>query len=111
MKLLVDANISWRLLRTISQHFPDSVHVDSITPEIPLKDLDIWNFALEHNYMILTNDEDFFELSMFKGYPPKLIILRTGNVSTRNLSRVLINHIQEIEQFAESEDLGILEIY
>ena len=97
MKLLVDANISWRLLRTISQHFPDSVHVDNITPEIPLKDLDIWNFALEHNYMILTNDEDFFELYVFKGFPPKLIILRTGNVSTRNLSKVLIDHKLEIE--------------
>ena len=62
-------------------------------------------------YIIVTNDEDFYEFSVYKGFPPKIIILRTGNTSTQYLSKVLIDHKPEIIQFSASEDLGILEIY
>ena len=111
MKLLLDANISWRLLSLISAHFPDSVHVDNTDLHKPAKDSEIWNFALHFNYIIVTNDEDFYELSVYKGFPPKIIILRTGNTKTQYLTKVLLDHKPEIIQFAASEDQGILEIY
>ena len=111
MKLLFDANISWRLLNLILVHFPDSVHVDNTLLNKPAKDTDIWNYALQFEYIIVTNDEDFYEFSVYKGFPPKIIILRTGNTSTQYLSKVLIDHKPEIIQFSASEDLGILEIY
>jgi predicted nuclease of predicted toxin-antitoxin system len=111
MKLLLDANISWRLLSLISEHFPNSVHVEKTALNKPAKDSEIWNFALQYDYIIVTNDEDFYELSVYKGYPPKIIILRKGNMSTPYLSKVLLDHKAEIVRFAESADLGILEIY
>lgn len=47
----------------------------------------------------------------YKGFPPKIVILKTGNVSTKYLSKVLINHQPELTRFDASEDLGIFEIY
>jgi hypothetical protein len=38
MKLLSDANISWGLLSLISEHFPNSVHVDKTALNKPAKD-------------------------------------------------------------------------
>jgi predicted nuclease of predicted toxin-antitoxin system len=46
-----------------------------------------------------------------KGFPPKIIILKTGNVKTQYLADVLINQKPEIIRFAGSDDAGILEIY
>ena len=111
MKLLLDANISWRLTELIKDIFPGSVHVDKVELNIPAKDIEIWNFAKENDFIILTNDDDFFELSVFNSFPPKVIILRTGNLRTKYLLNLLQNHFVEIQDFSISGEYGILEIY
>jgi predicted nuclease of predicted toxin-antitoxin system len=111
MKLLVDANISWRLMDLIEDYFPESIHLSSTDLIAPAKDIEIWNFAFKKEYIIVTNDEDFYDLTISKGFPPKIILLRTGNLKTKYLSKVLIDHKSEIELFSSSADIGILEIY
>jgi len=59
MKLLLDANISWRLILKLKLHFEDCFHVDHIGITVPAKDIEIWNFALSNNLIIVTNDNDF----------------------------------------------------
>jgi len=110
MKLLFDANLSWRLINLLEDHFPGCAHVDMTKLTMPAKDIDIWNFAKENNYTIVTNDEDFFHLITTKGFPPKIILLRTGNQSTENVAISLINNKQEIISLIDSEDTGIIEI-
>jgi predicted nuclease of predicted toxin-antitoxin system len=78
MKLLLDANISWRLANRLKAYFEDCFHVDHIGLEIPAKDTAIWNFALTANLIIVTNDEDFLNFSNIKGFPPKIVLLRTS---------------------------------
>jgi predicted nuclease of predicted toxin-antitoxin system len=73
MKLLLEANFSWRLSIKLKQHFTDCVHVDKIDLPVPAKDTEIWNCALENQYIIVTNDEDFLNLSHVKGFPPKAL--------------------------------------
>ena len=39
MKLLLDANVSWRLISILKEHFGECVHVDDIPElEFPAKD-------------------------------------------------------------------------
>ena len=45
MKLLLDANISWKLTNILSPVFGDCSHVDHIGLKIPVEDHEIWNFA------------------------------------------------------------------
>jgi len=40
MKLLLDANLSWRMIVILKQHFDDCFHVDSIGLNVPAKDSD-----------------------------------------------------------------------
>ena len=41
MKLLLDANLSWRMIVNLKQHFEDCFHVDKIGLNIPAKDIEI----------------------------------------------------------------------
>ena len=47
MKLLLDANISWRLVAKLKIYFDDCLHVDHIGLTVPAKDAEIWAYAAE----------------------------------------------------------------
>jgi len=38
VKLLLDANLSWRMIAVLKQHFDDCFHVDNISITVPAKD-------------------------------------------------------------------------
>ena len=61
MKLLIDANLSWRLVKLISKSFPGSIHVSKTGLKIPAIDKQIWDWAKKNGYTIVTNDEDFYK--------------------------------------------------
>ena len=44
MKLILDANISWRLIKKLI-NYPDSIHINQTKLPQPASDIDIWNFA------------------------------------------------------------------
>lgn len=111
MKLLIDANISYRLKKYLQSYFTEVVHIDFCELSVPAKDKDIWNFARDNEFSILTNDEDFIEYVNVYGYPPKVILLKTGNQSNNFILDVLIQKIIVIHEFIYSKDLGVLEIY
>jgi len=54
MKILLDANISWKLANKLKPIFGECAHVDLIGLKVPANDIDIWNYALE-NEAILEN--------------------------------------------------------
>ena len=71
----------------------------------------IWEFAKANQYCILTFDEDFSELQNLFSYPPKIIWLRTGNVTTREIAALLTRLKDDINEFLANAELGIYEIY
>ena len=74
------------------------------------KDRIIWEFAKEHNYIIVTQDSDFNDLNSLYGFPTKIIWIRTGNLNTKTLLDILIEHIVEIKDFLEDDSYGCFEI-
>ncbi len=111
MKLLLDANLSWRLVRLLEPVFPNTLHVTKTGLLIPASDTAIRDWAKINDFLIVTNDEDFFNLLLAKGYPPKIIMLRLGNQRTRYLAEALIQKLPEIEEFATDPFFGVLEIF
>ena len=110
MKLLLDANLSWRMANTLKEHFNDCFHVDRIILKSPAKDVDIWNYAKDHQLIIVTNDEDFIDLVNIKGFPPKVVLLKTGNQSRLFLTNLLIERKEEIQLLDALPEIGLLEI-
>ena len=83
--------------------------MDLIGRDVPVKDIDIWNYALENGYIIITKDNDFVDLLEMKGFPPKIVLLKTGNNSSKALFELLINIKPMIEDLKNS-NYGLLEI-
>ena len=109
MKLLLDANLSWRLTSLLSEPFGECVHVNQTKLPKPAKDTEIWNYTGNNGYMIVTRDLDFLNLFTTRGYPPKIILMRTGNISTKVTGEILKQAKNSIEDF-EKNDFGLLEI-
>jgi predicted nuclease of predicted toxin-antitoxin system len=109
MRLVADENISWRLKKLLPhwQILPSN----EIKSGERLTDIAIWQFAKSHNFTILTFDEDFSEIQNLNSYPPKIIWLRTGNLSTNEIAVLLINLESEINIFLTNNELGIYEIH
>ena len=109
MKLLLDANLSWRLIPSLSEHFDECSHVNKTNLPKPAKDIEIWQFAAENDYIIITQDSDFLNLLESKGFPPKVILLRVGNMDKNMVKEILIQAKSSIIEFASS-NFGLLEI-
>jgi predicted nuclease of predicted toxin-antitoxin system len=109
MKILLDANISWKLTKILKPIFGECTHVDLISLNVPAQDIDIWNYALNNGYIIITKDNDFVDLLEMMGFPPKIVLLKTGNNSSKALSELLIKIKPMIEDL-ENSNYGLLEI-
>jgi predicted nuclease of predicted toxin-antitoxin system len=109
MKLLLDANISWRLCAPLSEQFGVCNHVNKIALVPPAKDSEIWEYAKENGYIIVTHDFDFINLLDAYGYPPKVILLKTGNINSKNTLEILLRAKQSIIDLHQN-DYGLLEI-
>ncbi len=110
MKLLLDANLSFRLAPKLLSHFEECFHVDQIGLELPAEDIEIWYFAQKQDLMIVTNDSDFYYLLNQKGFPPKIILLKTVNQSNDYIYSLLIKHSKETLEMSQSSEYGFLEI-
>jgi predicted nuclease of predicted toxin-antitoxin system len=110
MKILVDQNISFRLLPRIKTAFPDTTHVK----DLKLTDADdfkIFQFARENGFdAILTLDEDFNNIQLEHGVPPKIIWLRVGNCSTAALAGVILQNAEPIQDCLADNQHDCLEI-
>lgn len=107
MRLLIDENLSERLVAHLADCFAGSLHVRS-AGLLGGKDGDIWNHAKDAGFTILTKDTDFQARSMLNGAPPKVILVRLGNCTTRNVEIVVRNSVEAIERFAAEPDASLL---
>jgi predicted nuclease of predicted toxin-antitoxin system len=110
MKLLFDQNISFRVLRLLPEIFADCRHVKSVGLN-DRDDVEIWRFAKENGFTIVTFDADFFDLSLVWNVPPKIVWLRTGNLSTAEIAECVIFNSSIIISFIDNPGQNCLEIY
>ncbi len=109
MKLLIDQNLSPRLVDCLADLFPNSGHV------YPLglgrdSDEKVWTYAHANQYIIVTKDADFSELGTLRGFPPKVIWIRSSNCTTAQIEALLRLHLEDIHQMNQSASTGILSL-
>lgn len=110
MRLLIDENLSYRLVRLLSEQFPGTEHVLRLKLT-GRRDIVIWDFARQYDYVILTQDEDFLDLSFLRGAPPKVILLRTGNLPSKRVADLLLSqHLKLYTLLGPDGDVNCLEL-
>lgn len=103
MKFIVDAQLPPALARLLCDLGQEAVAVR----EVGLREADdypIWQYALEHDSVIVTKDEDFPERSLRSAAPPQILWLRLGNCSNRALFAWFTPLWPEIEQRLRAGD-------
>lgn len=110
MKLLFDANLSPELVRLLHDIFPGSAHVLDFG-ELSGDDSDIWDYALAYEYIIVTKDADFNEMSELIEYGPKIVWIRRGNCSTAIIERIIRNNRETIENIRSQDNLSVLVLF
>jgi predicted nuclease of predicted toxin-antitoxin system len=107
MKLLFDHNLSPRLVLILADLYPNSQHVFPLQMDQD-DDRLIWDYALQNDYTIVTRDSDYNDLSLVRGFPPKVIWIRRGNCSTKEIEAILRSSTHDIHEFFQNPSLGIL---
>lgn len=109
MKLLLDNNLSQKLVAQIANLYPESSHVALLGLE-KASDFDVWLRAKDDAYCLVTKDADFNGLLASKGFPPKVIWIRLGNCTSAQIVNLLTTQYQTIEEFLKNDEAGILEL-
>jgi predicted nuclease of predicted toxin-antitoxin system len=110
MKLLLDENLSLRIVPLLQEAFPGTTQVVSVGLE-RADDRAIWEFAKKHDYVIVTKDDDFLDLLSVIGYPPKVVLLAWGNCSNQQIVEAMMRRKIEIMTMLENDDVGLVELY
>jgi predicted nuclease of predicted toxin-antitoxin system len=107
VKLLLDENLSDRIVDQITDRYPGSEHVKTLA----LTNTDdgiIWEYAKLNDFIIVSKDADFHQRSLLYGHPPKFVYLRIGNSSTAKIVELLRTNFVDISRFDQNAVESIL---
>lgn len=107
VKLLLDQNLSFKLVRHLLPVTEYAAHVGEIGLG-SASDQTVWEYARNHHYTIVSKDTDFLHRALLYGAPPKIICLRLGNASTQDILHCLQQRWKDIESFDKSADETVL---
>jgi predicted nuclease of predicted toxin-antitoxin system len=107
VKVLFDENLSRRLPDRIADLFPGSSHV-STHHLLTATDSEIWEFARNNGFAIVTADGDFYELATRLGPPPKVIWLRGCDYPTSVAEQLIRGEAIRIGEFLKESEQAIL---
>ncbi len=99
MKLLLDQNLSHRILTALEPVFPGSSQVSRLDLDTA-DDYTVWQYAKDNGFAVVTLDSDFHELATLYGAPRKIIWLKCDNRPRWYVENLLLKNQEPIEAFA-----------
>ncbi len=105
MKFLVDAHLPPSLCRLLAEHGHDVVHTGTLPRQNATADREIRSIAITDSRVLITKDLDFFQDLILKGAPPKLVLVRCGNLRKRELLALFERQLSAIVIGLETNDL------
>ena len=109
MKLLLDENLSRRIVPFIQGLYPNSTQVALVELE-QSDDKTIRQYAIDNDFVIVTKDADYYDMTVLYGQPPKIIWLKTGNQSKAATIKILQDNQQAIEKALMMDNKACIEI-
>jgi len=98
LKLLFDHNLAASLVERLADEYPDSSHTSTLGLG-EADDREVWDYAREHGFAIVSKDSDFQQLSVREGPPPKVVWVRLGNCTVDDIEELLRLRRPDLERF------------
>jgi len=109
MKLLLDENLSRRLVPFLLTAYTESTQVVLVGLEAA-EDARVWDYAKANDFVIVNQDADFEELSLVKGHPPSVIWIKTTRPSRSTILKILLDQQPLIHEVLIHQNQGSIEI-
>lgn len=110
MRLLFDQNISFRVVRKLKPLLSDIAGVAEVGL-LNADDYEVWEYAKQHDYTVVTFDRDIPMIGSVRGFPPKIIWLRIGNTNNQQLVSFITDRLPEFVEFIARRNKGCLQVY
>ena len=107
MKLLLDQNLSDKIPSKIQDLYPETTHVKWLQLE-RAGDQQIWDFAAQNGFVIVSKDSDFYQRSLVLGHPPKFVYMQFGNCRTGEIVTALRENFSVLQEFDADELSSVL---
>ncbi len=88
MKFIIDAQLPQKLADFLVRKGFDSIHTLQLLAKNKTKDKQIIQISEEQKRVVITKDYDFLESFLIIGKPPKLLLVKTGNISNKELLKL-----------------------
>jgi predicted nuclease of predicted toxin-antitoxin system len=106
MIFLLDANIPPSLAEDISGY--EVIHVNSFPMGTSTSDSEINEYSFKNNCILITKDSDFYDSFILSKRPPKLILVKLGNLRVRELRSFFRKNWIQIQNLIKDHSLIVL---
>ena len=107
MKLLLDENLSRRLVPALQGRFPGSTQVAMLGLE-RASDAQLCDHAARYGFVICSKDDDFRRLVVARGYRPRLIHLALGNADNDAVLTALMAAAERLQVAFDDPTTGMV---
>jgi len=107
LKFIVDTQLPPKLSTFLKQIGLDSIHTSDFNKGHLLNDSEIIDIAKSQSRIIITKDKDFYDYFFLFGPPPKVLLLKVGNINNENLIELFKTAIQKVI-FSYENDAGLI---
>ena len=105
MKFIVDAQLPKTLSDFLRSRGLDSVHTLELPHKNKTHDGFITQLATDEQRIVITKDADFLESHVLRREPPKLLLIKTGNIRNDELLSLFEKHIELIIELFSTHSL------
>lgn len=105
MNFLVDAHLPRSLCALLAARGHEAIHTLDLPEQNETKDRVLNRLSFEQQRIVITKDTDFFYSHLLQGRPWKLLFIRTGNISARDLKALIQRNLPLIETALQTHSL------
>ena len=109
MKFLVDAHLPYGLVPALRNAGHDARHTRELPQGNATSDATICRVATEEGCVVVSKDRDFYDSLLLRGEPPKLLLIRVGNMRKADLTELFTQRLSQLIVLLEQNDLVELE--
>ena len=105
MKFLVDAHLPPSLCALLRSAGHDALHTTGLPAQNQIPDRVINELSVTDQRVVISKDTDFYYSHVLHQRPWKLLLVRTGNIRTRELKELFERQLGAIVQALETHSL------
>lgn len=105
MKFILDAHIPPSLCNLFAEKGFTAIHTLNLPNKNQTSDKDIIKIASKQGLIVVTKDSDFYFSHLINKEPEKLLLIKTGNLSTKDLKNIFDNQFTQIIEVFKTHNL------